>query len=393
MNNNRYWIWLSLALGYCNNKIKLLYEIYEDISDFYNGKEFEWILSGIFNSKEIGKLNSTSIETADKIINRCIEINQQIISIDNERFPERLRRISNPPAVLYVQGYFPRMDNLLSIAVVGTRKATEYGRKVAYSISYNLSKCKVTIVSGGALGIDSCAHTGALNANGITVSVLGCGINYPYLTKSEPMRKAITANGCLVSEYPPDTEALAYNFPARNRIISALSSGVLVVEAGKKSGSLITANLALEQNKDVFAVMGNITSIYSEGTNQLIKDGAVPVTSFKDILKFYNMYNDLEVYEDDEYDLPDGKVLKIPSKSTKVKEKTVKSGHRFDVELDEESYTIYHIIGNSPVHIDEIILKSQLPSYKIGSILTKLEVKNLIVSLPGKQYKLSDNKP
>jgi DNA processing protein len=388
MSNNKYWIWLSLALGFGNHKIKRLYQIYDDISEFYNGREFEWILSGLFTVKEIEKLNSTKLEDAEKIIEKCIAQNQCIVAIDNERYPKRLMQISNPPAVLYIQGYLPRVDNLLAIAVVGTRNATAYGRKVAYSISYNLAKYKVTVISGGALGIDSCAHTGALNADGTTLCVLGCGINYPYLTKSEPMRRAIASKGCLISEYPPDTEPLSYNFPARNRIISALARGVLVIEAGKKSGSLITTTLASEQGRDVFAVMGNITSIYSEGTNQLIKDGAVPVTTFKDILEYYNMYSDLEVYEDDEYDVPDSKIVKIPSKVPAKTDITIKPGHRFDVELDDDSYRVYHILSFTPMHIDDIAIKSNLPSYKIGSILTKLEIKNLIVSLPGKQYKI-----
>ena len=392
MNNNRYWIWLSLALGYDNPKVKRLYETeeYRDISVFYNGQDFEWRFCGIFTEKEINHLEETPIEKADEIISKCENLGYSIFAIDNDRYPNCLRNIDTPPAVIYVSGYLPRVDNLLTVAIVGTRKATTYGKKVAYSISHNLSKCKVTIISGGAMGVDSSAHTGALNADGITICVLGCGINYPYLMKNEPMRKAITHRGCLISEYPPDTEPLPHHFLSRNRIISALSRGVLVVEAGKKSGALVTADIAgKEQGKDVFAVMANINSVYSVGSNQLIKDGAIPVTTYLDILNYYNEFNNLEVYEDDEYDIPDSTVLKIPAKKSNVKpEKEFIKGHRYDVKLDENSSKVYYAIGNEPIHIDDLSDKCNLPVYKISGILTNLELMDLIVVLPGKQYKI-----
>lgn len=392
MNNNRYWIWLSLALGYDNPKVKRLYETeeYRDISVFYNGQDFEWRFCGIFTEKEINHLEETPIEKADEIISKCESLGYSIFAIDNDRYPNCLRNIDTPPAVIYVSGYLPRVDNLLTIAIVGTRKATTYGKKVAYSISHNLSKCKVTIISGGAMGVDSSAHTGALNADGITICVLGCGINYPYLMKNEPMRKAITHRGCLISEYPPDTEPLPHHFLSRNRIISALSRGVLVVEAGKKSGALVTADIAgKEQGKDVFAVMANINSVYSVGSNQLIKDGAIPVTTYLDILNYYNEFNNLEVYEDDEYDIPDSAVLKIPAKKSNEKtEKEFIKGHRYDVNLDENSSKVYYAIGNEPIHIDDLSDKCNLPVYKISGILTNLELMDLIVVLPGKQYKI-----
>lgn len=312
--NDKYWIWLSLVLGYDCVKVKKLYEYYSDISDFYNGREFEWRFCGIFTEKEIERMSSISLDSAEKILAECNELDYSVISIENERYPNCLREIKTPPAVLYVKGYLPRVDNLLSIGIVGTRKATDYGKRVAYKISYNLAKKGVTIISGGALGIDSSAHTGALNADGITLCVLGCGINYPYLNRNVEMRNAITKRGCLISEYPPGTEPFSHHFPSRNRIISALSKGVLVVEAGRKSGSLITTTLANEQGKDVFAVMANIDSVTSMGSNDLIKDGAIPVSDYTDILSYYNEYHNLEVYEDDEYIIPDSNILKIPAK-------------------------------------------------------------------------------
>lgn len=391
MNNIRYWVWLSLALGFDNRKIKSIYECgyYSDMSLFYNGREFEWRLLGMFTEKDIDRMNTVSLNDAHRVISKCDNLGYRIIPIDDPYYPNCLKNISTPPAVLYVKGTLPKVDNLLSIAVVGTRNATSYGKKVAYSISYNLSKSGVTIVSGGALGVDSSAHTGALNANGSTICVLGCGIDYPYLMQNSGMREAISKTGCLLSEYPPETEPLPHHFVSRNRIISALSKGILVVEAGKKSGALITAKRGEEENRDIFAVMGNINSVQSTGSNQLIKDGAVPVTTYLDILEYYNEYNNLEVYEDDEYDIPDSKIVKIPAKKSREKsEKEFIKGHRYDVDLDEVSQRVYHTIGNTPIHIDEIAVKCNMPVFKLSGIITSLEMKNLIETLPGRQYKI-----
>ncbi len=396
MDNLKIWIWLSLALGYDNSKVKRLYRYYDDISEFYKGKEFEWRMCGLFNIKDIEKLCSTPMEKAEKIIQRCSELNIKMYSIDDDLYPQRLRDIGTPPAVIYVSGHLPAIDDLLAIGIVGTRKATGYGKKTAYKIAHNLCKCKVIVISGGALGIDCTAHNGALNADGITICVLGCGINYPYLKNLSQMRRAITQRGCLISEYPPDTEPLGYFFPQRNRIISALSNGVLVIEAAERSGALITANLAAEQGKEVFAVPGNIDSVYSLGANRLIKDGAVPVSSHIDIIEFYNNRYDLEICENDTIKDEDKKIAVIPSKASKKSSAAVESevnieitGHRFDVELDDNSYKVYHIIGVEPMSLDDIATKSGVPSFEVSDILEYLEAEKLITSLSGHRYKLS----
>jgi DNA protecting protein DprA len=189
--------------------------------------------------------------------------------------------------VLYVEGKLPPMDEKLSIAIVGTRESTPDGMWIARNLSMDLAKNDVIVVSGGAVGIDRAAHEGAMGQGGKTVCVLGCGIRYHYLMKNEKMRRNITQSGALVSEYPMDGDSKAWHFPERNRIISALSDGTVVVEAGYKSGALITADYAKEQNRDLFAVPGSILQPSSYGTNDLIKDGAIPVTTAEDILDEY----------------------------------------------------------------------------------------------------------
>lgn len=273
--------------------------MYSDVSAFYYGGISEWRLCGIFSQRELEKFSSTRLEDAQKIIDRCIECNYSIICIDDKLFPTCLYNIECPPALIYVNGVMPDIDNTFSIGIVGTRRATKYGIENSYRFAYALSKYGTIIVSGGALGVDGASHRGALATDGITICVRGCGLNCSYLRENADIRSTIPKRGAVISEYPPDETPRNYYFPARNRIIAALSDGLLVMEAGKKSGSLITANLAAEQGKTIFALLGN-NSPQNEGSNTLIKEGlAIPVTDFMDILcEFDNLYA-----TDDELDI------------------------------------------------------------------------------------------
>ena len=282
----RHWIWFSQAVGYCTPKAKQVSELYDSIETFYLGGENEWRLSGLFSENEINSMINTPLSVADDILSKCSKYCYEVVSLDNPYYPRCLYDIDDPPAVIYISGMLPDIDDRLSIAVVGTRRASMYGIRSAYSISYNLAKVGITIVSGGALGIDSSSHQGALAAEGVTICVLGCGINYNYLRENAGMRSSITFRGAVISEYPPDTEPFPFHFPQRNRIISALSNGILVVEAGRKSGSLITVNSALEQdpNKKIFALAGPVDPHFY-GSNELVKDKvATLITDYKDII-------------------------------------------------------------------------------------------------------------
>ena len=216
------------------------------------------------------------------------------IVITEKDFPEELREISNPPAALFVKGN-PRLianPNFLRIAMVGARNCSEYGARAAMAIGGGLAERGAIIVSGMALGIDTAAHRGALEVCGKTVAVLGSGILNIYPSSNRGIYEKISEEGAVVSEFPPDLKALAYNFPRRNRIISGLSKGVLVVEAGMKSGSLITVDYALDQGRDVFAIPGNINSVFSKGTNFLIKQGAKIVLRPSDVLEEYGLFEE-----------------------------------------------------------------------------------------------------
>ncbi len=366
-NATKYYIWLSQALGYCTPKCKALASLYPDIADFYNGGEMEWRLSGVLNAKDITALERAPLSGAIEVIARCNQLGISIVSLDDPSYPEQLKEIYDPPAVLYIKGRLPDFGNHLSIAVVGTRNATAYGKMTSHVIAGSLAKVGVIIVSGGALGIDSLSHTAALETGGVTVCVLGCGINYPYLMGNIKLRMAIAEHGAVLSEYPPDYPPGKFTFPERNRIISGISNGVLVIEAGAKSGSLITARNALEQGRDVFAVMGNITSPYSQGTNALIKDGAIPVTDFTDITSYYPRFS----IEGE----PDDIVKPIPK-------------HKTDIDVSEEARRLYHILTPEPTHIDSVTDASGMPVREVLRALTELELEGLIEADKGRMYRI-----
>lgn len=218
---------------------------------------------------------------ADKILSQCEKRKIRIIPFSHEEYPEMLKYIQDPPLVLYARGRIPRLN---TVAIVGSRKASGYGIEAAVKFASDLAYAGILVVSGMARGIDTAAHCGALNAGGETVAVLGCGVDTAYPPENEKLMERITESGAVISEYPPGTPPATFHFPSRNRIISGMSLGTLVVEAGMKSGSLITAKTALEQGREVFAIPGNITNYNSMGTNRLIKDGAKMVLHVDDIL-------------------------------------------------------------------------------------------------------------
>lgn len=271
-------------------------------------------------------------------------------------YPEKLKSVYQPPAILYIKGNLP---SSLSIGIVGSRKATVYGRDVAYTMAKALSREQICIISGLAKGIDANAHKGAIEAEGGTVGVLGCGIDQIYPKENKWLYDGVLKhrNGAIISEWSLGSSALAYHFPRRNRIISGLSDGILVVEAAAKSGSLITANYALENGKDVFAIPGMITSAASVGCHRLIKDGAKLVASPNDILEEFGQ---LSLFRE------------VPNKMEGV--------------LTHEEQCIMDILTGVPQHIEYICEESKLPIHRVNSILTELELKELVVQHIGRQY-------
>lgn len=275
-------------------------------------------------------------------------------------YPPGLRQIHDPPVLLYMMGKDIPVDSLF-VSVVGSRNATHYGLHAAERIANGLAKRGAGVVSGMARGVDSAAHLGCLRGGGYTIAVMGTGINVIYPGSNKRLYREIAENGAVLSEFPLDTPPEPRNFPIRNRIISGISNGVVVVEATKGSGSLITAAFALEQGRDVFAVPGSVDSFKSRGTHFLIKQGASLVENADDVLD--------ELGFDDKLNYADG--LKEPSPQ---------------IEMDESEKKIYEVVGDYPIHIDEILRLVHLEPGAVSGILVRMELKGILKQLPGKMF-------
>lgn len=399
MNYDLYWVWLSCGLGAGASCRNLVTEFDWNPYLIY-GSTFNEIYSLNLNTrKQVEKLKSTPLEKAEEILRISAQNGWKIVTPSSEYYPERLLELQDLPLVLYVNGDETILNNELSISVVGARKASDYGQAVARAISASLASKGFTVVSGGALGIDSSAHNGALDENGKTVCVLGCGLGTKYLMENEELRNKIVKSGAVITEYPPFQKPTRESFPLRNRVISGLSLGTVVVEAGERSGSLITARLAGEQGRDVFAVPGDLVTSSFAGTNALIRDGAKMVLSINDIFEeYYGQYqdklNNITHLPDDEIIrraqiyLNENKNETAPLKPKKAvtEIKTVKK--ETPSYLTENARKIYACIGENPVHVDEIINKCGLSTENALSALTELEIYGLVTQMSGRRYKI-----
>lgn len=281
-----YRVWF-LDLRISNQDKIILLSLGKNLCELYNFSVKDYINMGInlVDAEEIQR--SKPIEKYESIVDYIGKEKIKLVLIIDEQYPESLKYIYNPPVGFFYKGVLKTSD--LSIAVVGSRRASEYGKTAAYQISSELGKRGITVVSGLARGIDGCAHRGCMDSHGYTIGVIGNGFKNIYPVENKQLYEEISKNGCIITEHLPDVKPFPQNFPARNRIISGLSKFVLVIEAGERSGSLITAHLALEQGKDVFAVPGNIYSPNSKGTNKMIKDGAKPILNIEDILEEFDI--------------------------------------------------------------------------------------------------------
>ena len=393
-----YWIWLQTALGAGAQTSEIL-AYFETPEKLYLAGSGEWRLSGLFTEKKIQALKSSTPSQTGAVFKECAQKGYTIITPDSELYPEKLKHLPDMPLVLYGIGDCSVLQDILSIGIVGTRKASSYGIETAQKLSFQLAQAGATIVSGGALGIDSEAHAGAMLAKGRTLAFLGCGLSYDYLKENASLRRAITRYGAVVSEYQPFAPPSRVTFPIRNRLISGASLGIVVIEAGKKSGSLITANFAANQGKDVFAVPGDIVRSSFDGTNHLIKNGAKPVFSTEDILSEYEyLHGDLFDIEKIKGALADvqyvdyrkptaAKVKHNPAPETEIKTKEVERIQLGD-NVSQEAKTIYQALNGESMHIDDIVRATGLKMNVILSSLTELELIGAVEQITGKKYKL-----
>lgn len=321
-------------------------------------------VEGLSENRARGITGFKQWDRVQKDIVDALQDKAQFITFHDKAYPDSLKYIPDAPLLLYVKGEIMDIDRY-AVAVVGSRRATEYGMRAAETISYKIASYGLTVVSGMARGIDSASHRGALKAKGRTIAVLGSGIDVPYPSENRGLMNAIASSGAVISEFPVGTEPYKENFPRRNRIISALSLGVLVVEATVDSGSLITVGYALEQGKEVFALPGNITSRNSKGTNNLIKNGAKLVECAEEIIEELR-----------------------PQIKGILKEQEVVSKKALP-EMTHDEKVLYHFLDNEPKHIDSIIRHTDMSSSKALSILLNLELKGVVRQLEGKRFSLN----
>ena len=390
MSSLKYWVWLSTARGAGPVAGSNLLKRFGSPENVFLADAREYRETKAPGSADFTELSRKNTDNAERTLAACAKLGCRIITLQDAEYPERLRNIYDPPLVIFVLGHLPVVDDEAVVGIVGTRNCSPYGISSAERISYTLAKCGVVVATGLARGIDSVAARGALKGGGRVLGVIGSGVDVVYPKENAKLYDDVAGSGAVISEYPPGTPAVGAHFPARNRIISGLSLGVAVIEAPKKSGALITAARALEQGRDVFSLPGNVDSRNCEGSNALLRDGAIPILSGEDIVSEYS-----ELF-------PDRISIEELAKTGAIEDKIMGRGDKYEPQadkkeidnkdkvdyigldkireaLDGDEITVAETISGSVVHVDEIIVRSGISAQQVLTALTMLEIKGFAV--------------
>ena len=412
-----HWIWFATRTGMGDKTKSVLLSHFEDPEAIYFAPELEFERFEELGGSAVESLMEKDLSACEEILRQCQDRKIHILTFRDAAYPSRLRNIPDPPMVLSYKGTLPPFDELPVIGVVGTRQATPYGLTAAKRLGYQIASCGGALVSGMASGIDGVAMKGALTAGGTVVGVLGCGADVVYPASNRWLYADAQEYGCLLTEFPPGTPPIGRNFPRRNRIISGLSCGVLVVEAPERSGALITARLAADQGRDVFVVPANIDVESARGSNALMRDGAIPVSSGWDILSEYRYQfpgkirqgrtsvtltaSESELSQEREapqkvaqepQKTPKSKAPKEPARK-KVIDKGEKSAYidlkKTPIALTPDEQTIVEALIGGQKLVDDVIAQSGKAPGVILASLTLLEVKGIVRRLPGRFVELT----
>ncbi len=357
MSEARYWVGFNRVYGVGPAKVRALIDHFGDLETAWNADLNDLREAGLDRRSIENLLNARKTVDLDRELERVQKAGARILTWEDADYPPLLRNLADAPPLLYVKGQLNTADREWTVAIVGTRRASAYGRQAAEVLATALVHNGITIVSGLARGIDAYAHEAALKANGRTLGILACGIDQVYPPEHAKLAARIADCGALLTEAPCGSPPEAGNFPARNRIISGLSLGTIVVEAGETSGALITADRALEQGREVFAVPGNIFARTSHGTNSLLKEGATLVTSAQDVLEALN--------------------LKMVTAHSEV---------RAVIPEDPTEAKLFALLSHEPTHIDYLVRESGLPVAQVSSTLALMELKGSVRQIAGMQY-------
>lgn len=405
-----HWIWLATRPE-LSDRLKLaLLDAFGDPEDIFYGDKARFASVDGMTQAGAEALMDKNLTQAREILDDCVEKGIHICTFHDGAYPARLKNISDPPVILYYKGSLTGLDTSPVIGVVGTRKASAYGLTTSKKMGYQIAKCGGILVSGLAQGNDGSAMAGALTAGGKAVGVLGCGVDVVYPAMHRSLYRDTEQNGCLISEFPPKTPPYKWNFPKRNRIISGLSNGVLVVEAPQGSGSLITARQAADQGRDVFVVPGNIDVPTFRGSNALLRDGAIAVSSGWDVVSEYMaLYPDKirKSAEDGIFlstpekplpkvaqksDVPSKKSLLDRKKEKKPVDNPEKKSYSVQQDilasLSEEERNLLKPLEKGQGLVDDLIAASGMPVGKVLSMLTMLQIRGVVELLPGKRVAL-----
>ncbi|MBQ3103052.1 MAG: DNA-processing protein DprA [Oscillospiraceae bacterium] len=381
-----HWLWLSTREVSNQMKLTLLEHFGTPESIYFSDREEYALVEGM-KRNYFPTLEDKDLGEVDKILGDVERLGIRILTIQDAAYPSRLKNIYDPPILLYYKGMLPVFDEEAAVAVVGTRDATPYGIQATEKLSYGMASQGAMVISGLARGIDSAAHRAALRAGGKTAAVLGCGIDVIYPPENRYLYEDVAASGSLISEYPPGTPPASRHFPERNRIISGLSVAVLVVEAPEKSGALITAAAALDQGREVFAVPGQIDAPMSIGCNRLIRDGAGLASESWDILqdfwpRFAHKIRPNRVLEPEDLEYHGESVL--PGEAAEVKPQLDLATS--DLSLTDDQILILKTLGDEPIHVDDLVELTQIPTRRVLSALTILTMEELAEECSGKKF-------
>ena len=386
MSALKYWLWLTELPGLTNQTRLALLRHFPTPEDVYYADPEEVLLTEGITREQAKLLEDKDCSGADRILADCQRLNVDILTIQDAGYPNRLRNIYDPPCLLYVRGRLPAFDDEASIAVVGTRDCTPYGVSCAEKLGYGLAAGGAVVVSGLARGVDSAALRGALRAGGTVTAVLGNGLDVVYPPENQYLYEDVAAAGALISEYPPGTPPEAKHFPVRNRIMSGLCLGTLVVEAPARSGALITAGTALEQGRDVFAVPGPIDAPASVGCNRLIRDGAGLVSDAWDILGEYEPRFPDKLRREGARETPAVLGYQARQKTEpKPVPPSVSLSHN-DYSLTDDQICLLRALTEEPMLVDDLIELTDIPTRRVLSALTVLEIEHLVTQHSGKRY-------
>ncbi len=410
-----HWIWLATRPEFTDrDKLALLQQFGDPEDLYYADTQALHEVEGL-TEDGIKILSDKDLHEAGKILHACMDEGIQICTFHDGVYPHRLKNIADPPLVLYCKGFLPDLDSRPVIAIVGTRKCSLYGVNIARKIGKQIALCGGIVVSGMAAGIDAAALSGALSANSCAIGILGNGADVVYPKCNRSLYNDTQTQGCLISEFPPGTPPYRWNFPKRNRIISGIANGVLVVEAPQSSGALITARQAAEQGRDVFVIPGNVDVPTCIGSNALLREGAIAVRNGWDVVSEYAALYPDSVHKYDQAIAPadaadlaiaEGNLAKVaqsalsPQKSTVSSRKAEKITidnpppqpysdiHGITATLSDEEKTIVELLRNGELLVDEVIARAGMPAGQVLSLLTLLELQKVLVRKPGKRVAL-----